>query len=166
MRRMAEKLAGATVHDRSLIPRVPGSYNWIYGEPCPVVIEHIEPSFRYGLEELEEMAEAWPAKASDGRNEGGAIPRNVLSDLAREGRRNAALVSVLGSQFDQGLDAEPICVVLLKANCLRCEWPSPRTRSVTYKPRSTMSSRPWPTFCALACPRPRRGPSMMSMARP
>jgi hypothetical protein len=77
---MAEKLAVDPVHDRSRILRVTGSYNWIYGEPCPVVIEHIEPNFRYGLEELQEMDEMLPAKSSDGRNEGGAIPRDVLSD--------------------------------------------------------------------------------------
>lgn len=107
MRWMAEKLAGDPVHDRSRILRVPGSYNWIYGEPCPVVIEHIEPNFRYGLEELEEMAKALPVKSSDGRNKGGVIPRDVLSDRVREGRRNAVLVSVPGSLRDRGLDASP-----------------------------------------------------------
>jgi hypothetical protein len=77
---MAEKLAVDPVHDRSRILRVPGSYNWIYGESCPVVIEHIEPNLRYGLEELQEMDEVLPAKSSDSRNEGGAILRDVLSD--------------------------------------------------------------------------------------
>jgi hypothetical protein len=44
-------------------------------------------------------------------------------DSASEYWTNAALVSVPSSLSDRGFDAETICVVLLKANCLRCEWP-------------------------------------------
>src|SRR5215212_3079151 len=52
MRRLAAGLRGDPVHDRTPILRVPATYNWKYGEPRPVVIEHYYPDRRYELEEL------------------------------------------------------------------------------------------------------------------
>jgi hypothetical protein len=66
MRRIAEGLGGDPVHDRSRILRVPGTHNWKSGEPRPVVMEHIDPDLRHGLEELEEMAQALPGSVDAG----------------------------------------------------------------------------------------------------
>jgi len=123
MRRIAEGLQGDPVHDRSRILRVPGTFNWKSGGLRPVVIEHYYPDLRYGLEELKEMAEALPRKASDGPDYGGTSPRDVLNGRIREGARNVTLASVAGSLRDRGLDAETICVVLLEVNRSRCEPP-------------------------------------------
>jgi hypothetical protein len=120
MRRLAAGLASDPVHDRSRILRVPGTCNWKYGEPRPVVIEHYYPDRRYALEELEAMVEALPRKASDDPDNGGTVPRDVLSGPIREGRRNVALASVAGSLRSRGLDAETICSVLLGVNQHRC----------------------------------------------
>ena len=116
MRRMATKLGGDPVHDRSRILRVPGTYNWKYGEPRPVVMERFDPDLRYELGELEEMVGSLP-----GHVDGGEVRRAVLSGPLREGERNVALTSVAGSLRNRGLDAETICYVLLEVNRLRCE---------------------------------------------
>jgi hypothetical protein len=100
--------------------RVPGTFNHKYCEPRPVRLEHCILGLRYGLEELMEMAEALPRKASDDLDKGGVVPRDVLSGPIREGGRNVALASVAGSLRDRGLDAQIICTVLLEANRLRC----------------------------------------------
>jgi hypothetical protein len=125
MRRIAEGLASDPVHDRSRILRVPGTRNWKYSEPRPVVIEHFDPDLRYGLEEVEEMAEALPGDAGvgDDVHHGGMVSRDVLRGPIREGGRNVALASVAGSLRRRGLDAETICVVLMEANRLRCQPP-------------------------------------------
>ena len=125
MRRLAAGLASDPVHDRSRILRVPGTYNWKYGEPRPVVMEHFDPDLRYGLEEVEEMAEALPGDAGvgDDVHHGGMVSRDVLRGPIREGGRNVALTSVAGSLRNRGLDAETICVVLMEVNRLRCEPP-------------------------------------------
>jgi Primase C terminal 1 (PriCT-1) len=123
MGRIAEGLGGDPVHDRSRILRVPGTFNRKCGKPRPVVIEHCYPDRRYGLEELWEMAEALPGKASDGPDYSGAVQWDVLNGRIREGRRNVTLASVAGSLRDRGLDAETICVVLLELNRRRCEPP-------------------------------------------
>jgi hypothetical protein len=125
MRRLAAGLASDPVHDRSRILRVPGTRNWKYGEPRPVVIEHFDPDLRYGLEEVEEMAEALPGDAGvgDDVHHGGMVSRDVFRGPIREGGRNVALASVAGSLRRRGLDAETICVVLMEVNRLRCEPP-------------------------------------------
>jgi hypothetical protein len=123
MRRIAEGLQGDPVHDHSRILRVPGTFNWKSGEPRPVVIEHYYPDRRYELEELEAMVEALPRKASDDPDNGGTVPRDVLSGPIREGQRNVALASVAGSLRSRGLDAEIICSILLELNQRRCQPP-------------------------------------------
>jgi hypothetical protein len=123
MRRIAEGLGGDPVHDRSRILRVPGTQNWKYGEPRPVVMEHYDTDLRYRLQELEEMAEALPGKASDDAYKGGVVPRDVLSGPIREGARNVALTSVAGSLRARGLDTQTISIVLLEVNRRRCEPP-------------------------------------------
>jgi Primase C terminal 1 (PriCT-1) len=130
MRRIAEGLGGDPVHDRSRILRVPGTFNWKYGEPHPVVIEHYYPDLRYGLEELKEMAEALPRKASADPDNGGTVSRDVLSGPIRDGQRNVTLASVAGSLRSRGLDAETICSVLLGVNQHRCEPPLAETEVV------------------------------------
>jgi hypothetical protein len=121
MRLVSKGLGGDPVHDRSRIMRVPGTFNHKYGEPLPVRLENDVPGLRYGLEELEAMAEALFGKASDDPHAGGTVPRDVLSGPIRDGRRNVTLASVAGSLRERGLDAETICVVLLEVNRLRCE---------------------------------------------
>jgi hypothetical protein len=125
MRRIAEGLGGDPVHDRSRILRVPGTYNWKYGEPRPVVMERFDADLRYGLEELEEMAQALPGVAGVGDDEHhvGTVSRDVLSGPIRDGQRNVTLASVAGSLRDRGLDAETISSVLLEVNQRRCEPP-------------------------------------------
>jgi hypothetical protein len=125
MRRLAAGLASDPVHDRSRILRVPGTYNWKYGEPRPVVMEHFDPDLRYGLEEVEEMAEALPGDAGvgDDVHHGGMVSRDVLGGPIREGGRNVALTSVAGSLRNRGLDADIICRVLLEVNRFKCEPP-------------------------------------------
>jgi hypothetical protein len=132
MRRIAEGLGGDPVHDRSRILRVPGTYNWKYGEPRPVVIEHSHPDLRYGLEELAEMAEALPGDVDFVVNApyGGTVSRDVLSGPIRDGQRNVTLASVAGSLRSRGLDAETICSVLLGVNQHRCEPPLAETEVV------------------------------------
>jgi hypothetical protein len=123
MRQVAKGLGGDPVHDRSRIMRVPGTQNFKFGEPRPVVMEHYNPDLRYGLEDLKEMAEALPRKANDDSDKGGAVQRDVLSGPIRKGQRNVALASVAGSLRNRGLEAETICRVLLEVNRLRCEPP-------------------------------------------
>jgi Primase C terminal 1 (PriCT-1) len=130
MRRIAESLQGDPVHDRSRILRVPGTFNWKYGEPRPVVIEHYHPDRRFGLEELEAMVETLPRKASDDPDNGGTVPRDVLSGPIREGQRNVALASVAGSLRIRGLDSETICSILLELNQRKCEPPLAKTEVV------------------------------------
>jgi hypothetical protein len=125
MRRLAAGLRSDPVHDRSRILRVPGTYNWKYGEPRPVVMERFDPDLRYGLEEVEKMAEALPGGAGvgDDVHHVGTVSRSVLSGPIRDGQRNVTLASVAGSLRDRGLDAETICIVLLEVNQRRCEPP-------------------------------------------
>jgi hypothetical protein len=120
MRRLASGLRSDPVHDRSRILRVPGTYNWKYGEPRPVGMEHFDPDLRYGLEQLEEMAEALPGDVVDDVDKADTVSLDVLGGPIREGRRNVALASVAGSLRNRGLDAETICAVLLEVNLLRC----------------------------------------------
>jgi hypothetical protein len=123
MRRLASRLRSDPVHDRSRILRVPGTYNWKYGEPRPIVMERFDPDLRYGLEEVEEMAEALPGDVVDDVDKADMVSRDVLGGPIREGGRNVALASVAGSLRNRGLDAETICVVLMEVNRLRCEPP-------------------------------------------
>jgi hypothetical protein len=130
MRRLAAGLRSDSVHDRSRILRVPGTYNWKYGEPRPVVMERFDPDLRYGLEEVEEMAEATPGDVVDDVDKADTVSRDVLGGPIREGGRNVALASVAGSLRDRGLDAETICIVLLEVNQRRCEPPLAETEVV------------------------------------
>jgi hypothetical protein len=123
MRRLAAGLRSDPVHDRSRILRVPGTYNWKYGEPRPVVMERFDPDLRYGLEELWEMADALPGDVFEDVDKVGTVSRDVLSGSIRDGQRNVTLASVAGSLRDRGLDAETICIVLLEVNQRRCEPP-------------------------------------------
>ena len=127
MRRLAIGLASDPVHDRSRILRVPGTHNWKSGEPRPVVMEHIDPDLRHGLEELEEMAQALPGGVDAGVGDDvdtiGTVSRDVLGGPIREGGRNVALTSVAGSLRNRGLDADIICRVLLEVNRFKCEPP-------------------------------------------
>jgi len=121
MRRLAAGLDGDPVHDRGRILRVPGTLNHKYGKPRPVELGLYEPSRRYELSELQEMAEALPSAIDDGdMSNDGKVPREVLGEPIREGGRNVALASVAGSLRDRGLDVETIGVVLLEVNRLRC----------------------------------------------
>ena len=121
MRRLAAGLGSDPVHDLSRIMRVPGTFNHKYGEPRPVVLEHLDPDLRYELDQLQEMAEALPGV--DAGNGGGKVSREVLCEPIREGKRNVALASVAGSLRDRGLDVETISVVLLEVNRARCSPP-------------------------------------------
>ena len=69
------------------------------------------------------MADTLPGKVGDDPHKGGTVPRGVLSDPIRDGRRNVTLASIAGSLRDRGLDAKTICVVLLEVNRVRCEPP-------------------------------------------
>jgi Primase C terminal 1 (PriCT-1) len=123
MRRLAAGLRSDPVHDRSRILRVPGTYNWKYGEPRPVVMERFDPDLRYGLEKLEEIAGALAGDVFDDVDKADTVSRDVLRGPIRYGRRNVTLASVAGSLRDRGLDAETICIVLLEVNQRRCEPP-------------------------------------------
>lgn len=123
MRRLAAGLASDPVHDRSRILRVPGTYNWKYGEPRPVVMERFDPDLRYGLEQLEEMVGALPGDVVDDVDKADMVSRDVLDAPIQEGQRNVALTSIGGSLRARGLDAETICAVLLEVNRRRCEPP-------------------------------------------
>jgi hypothetical protein len=124
MQRLAERLDGDPVHDRSRILRVPGTHNHKYGAPRLARIERCDPNLRYELDELETMAEGLP-RSIDGDDPGyaGEVRRDILSSPIRHGGRNVALASVAGSLRDRGLDAETMCLVLLEVNRLRCEPP-------------------------------------------
>jgi hypothetical protein len=87
MRRLAAGLRSDPVHDRSRILRVPGTYNWKYGEPRPVGMERVDPDLRYGLEELEGMAEALPGDVVDDVNKADMV--RGTSWAARYGRAGA-----------------------------------------------------------------------------
>ena len=64
-----------------------------------------DPDRRYGLAQLEEMAEALPRrKGGSGSSAGKAVPRDVLGVHVRDGKRNVALASV-GAAHD---GAEPL----------------------------------------------------------
>jgi Primase C terminal 1 (PriCT-1) len=123
MRRLAAGLRSDPVHDRSRILRVPGTYNWKYGEPRPVIMERFDPDLRYRLEKLEEIAGALAGDVFDDVDKADTVSRDVLRGPIRDGRRNVTLASVAGSLRDRGLDAETICIVLLEVNQRRCEPP-------------------------------------------
>jgi hypothetical protein len=120
MRRLAAAMGGDLVHDCSRVMRVPETFNHKYGEPRPVRLEHYVPGWRYGLEELEAMTEAFAPETGSHAEKDGKVPREVLGRPIREGGRNVALTSVAGSLRNRGLDAETICAVLLEVNRLRC----------------------------------------------
>ena len=134
MRRLGQGLGGDPVWDRARILRVPGTFNYKYEAPRPVEPERFEPRLRYDLEELEEMAKAFP---EEGAPEGvptsvpmsvpttgrSGVRRDALAAPVREGERNVTLASVAGSLRDRGLDEGNITVVLLEVNCLRCDPP-------------------------------------------
>jgi hypothetical protein len=120
MRRLAAVMGGDAVYDRSRVMRVPETFNHKYGEPRPVLLEHYVPGWRYGLEELEAMTEAFVLETGSHAEKEGKVPREVLGGPIREGGRNVALTSVAGSLRNRGLDAETICAVLLEVNRLRC----------------------------------------------
>lgn len=122
MRRLAAGLGSDPVHDRGRILRVPGTTNHKYREPRLVELEEFEPERRYGLDQLQEMAESLLG-GSDNMANVAKAPREVLSEPIREGKRNVALASVAGSLRDRGLDTETIGVVLLEVNRLRCRPP-------------------------------------------
>jgi hypothetical protein len=123
MRRLVAGLCSDPVHDRSRILRVPGTYNWKYGEPRPVVMERFDPDLRYRLEQLEEMAGALAGDVFEDVDKADTVSRDVLSGPIRDGQRNVTLASVAGSLRDRGLDAATICIVLLEVNQRRCEPP-------------------------------------------
>lgn len=130
MRWLGQGLGGDPVWDRARILRVPGTFNHKYEAPRPVELERFEPRLRYDLEELEEMAKAFP---EEGAPEGvptsvptagrSSVRRDALAAPIREGDRNVTLASVAGSLRDRGLDEGTIAVVLLEVNRLRCDPP-------------------------------------------
>lgn len=78
MRRIAVGLDSDPVHDRSRIMRVPGTFNYKYGEWHPVKLELYEPERRYEFDQLQEMAESLPDAPND--NGAGKTPRKVLAE--------------------------------------------------------------------------------------
>lgn len=126
MRYLAEGLGGDPVHDYSRILRMPGTFNHKYGEPRRAKLERCDSGMRYGLDELERMAEGLPREI-DGDDQGhaGKVRRDILAGPIREDGRNVAPTSVAGSLRDRGLDAETMRAVLLEVNRRRCEPPLP-----------------------------------------
>jgi hypothetical protein len=130
MRRLGQGLGGDPVWDRARILRVPGTFNHKYELPRPVELKRLEPRLRYDLEELEEMAKAFP---EEGAPEGvptsvptagrSSVRRDALAAPILTGERNVTLASVAGSLRDRGLDEGNIAVVLLEVNRLRCDPP-------------------------------------------
>jgi len=130
MRRLGQGLGGDPVWDRARILRVPSTFNHKYEASRPVEPEHFEPRLRYDLEELEEMAKAFP---EEGAPEGvptsvptagrSSVRRDALATPMLTGERNVTLASVAGSLRDRGLDEDNIAVVLLEVNRLRCDPP-------------------------------------------
>jgi hypothetical protein len=130
MRRLGQGLGGDPVWDRARILRVPSTFNHKYDASRPVEPECFEPRLRYDLEELEEMAEAFP---EEGAPEGlptsvptagrSSVRRAALAAPIREGERNVTLASVAGSLRDRGLDEGTIAAVLLEVDRLRCDPP-------------------------------------------
>ena len=126
MRRLGQGLGGDPVWDRARILRVPSTFNYKYGLSRPVEPERFEPCLRYDLDQLEEMAEAFPEEgAPEGVPTAGrsSVRRDALAAPIREGERNVTLASVAGSLRDRGLDEDNIAVVLLEVNRLRCNPP-------------------------------------------
>ena len=124
MRRLGRGLGGDPVWDRARILRAPGTFNHKYAVPRPVELERFEPRLRYDLDELEEMAEAFPDEdAPEGVPTAGrsSVRRDALAAPIREGERNVTLASVAGSLRDRGLDEGTIAVALLEVNRLRCD---------------------------------------------
>jgi predicted GNAT family acetyltransferase len=130
MGRLADGLGGDAVHDRSRILRIPGTFNHKFGESRSVFLKQCDPGLRYGLDQLQEMAEALPKKAENDAGGGGRVRREVLSGPIGKGERNMVLTSVAGSLRGRGLDAETMCVVLLEVNRLKCEPPLPESEVV------------------------------------
>jgi hypothetical protein len=130
MRRLGRGLGGDPVWERARILRAPGTFNHKYDAPRPVELERLEPRLRYDLNQLEEMAKAFP---EEGTPEGvpasvptvrrGSARRDALAAPIREGERNVTLASVAGSLRDRGLDEGTIVVALLEINRLRCDPP-------------------------------------------
>jgi hypothetical protein len=130
MRRLGQGLGGDPVWDRARILRVPSTFNYKYAASRPVEPERFEPRLRYDLEELEEMAKAFPEEgAPEGVPTAGrsSVRRDALAAPIREGERNVTLASVAGSLRDRGLDEGNIAVVLLEVNRLRCDPPLEET---------------------------------------
>jgi Primase C terminal 1 (PriCT-1) len=130
MRWLGQGLGGDPVWDRARILRVPSTFNYKYELPRPVELERLEPRLRYDLDELEEMAKAFP---EEGAPEGvptsvptagrSSVRRDALAAPIPTGERNVTLASVAGSLRDRGLDEGTIPVVLLEVNRLRCDPP-------------------------------------------
>jgi hypothetical protein len=133
MRRLGQGLGGDPVWDRARILRVPSTFNHKYEASRPVEPECFEPRLRYDLDQLEEMAKAFPEEgAPEGvptsvptsvPTAGRSVRRDALAAPIREGERNVTLASVAGSLRDRGLDEGTIAEVLLEVNCLRCDPP-------------------------------------------
>jgi hypothetical protein len=130
MRWLGQGLGGDPVWDRARILRVPSTFNHKYEASRPVEPECFEPRLRYDLEELEEMAKAFP---EEGAPEGvptsvptagrSSVRRDALATPMLTGERNVTLASVAGSLRDRGLDEGNIAVVLMEVNLLRCDPP-------------------------------------------
>jgi len=126
MRRLGQGLGGDPVWDRARILRVPGTFNHKYKAPRPVELERFEPRLLYYLDQLEEMAKAFPEEgAPEGVPTAGrsSVRRDAFAAPIREGERNVTLASVAGSLRDRGLDEGTIAVILLEVDRLRCDPP-------------------------------------------
>ena len=137
MRRLSQGLGGDPVWDRARILRVSGTFNHKYDAPRPVELERFEPGLRYDLEELEEMAKAFPEEGapevvptSGPTAERSSVRRDALAASIEEGERNVTLASVAGSLRDRGLDEGTIAVVLLEVDRLRCDPPLGATEAL------------------------------------
>jgi hypothetical protein len=137
MRRLGQGLGGDPVWDRARILRVPSTFNHKYEASRPVEPECFEPRLRYDLDQLEEMAKAFPEEgAPEGvptsvptsvPTAGRSVRRDALAAPILTGERNVTLASVAGSLRDRGLDEGNIGVVLLEVNRLQCNPPLEET---------------------------------------
>jgi hypothetical protein len=123
MRRLGQGIGGDPVWDRTRVLRVPGTFNHKYAdEPRLVELERWEPRLRYDLDQLEEMAKAFPEEGVPTAGRSG-VRCDALAVTIRDGERNVTLLSVAGSLRYRGLDEHTIGVVLLEVNRSRCEPP-------------------------------------------
>jgi hypothetical protein len=134
---LGQGLGGDPVWDRARILRVPSTFNHKYEASRPVEPECFEPRLRYDLDQLEEMAKAFPEEgAPEGvptsvptsvPTAGRSVRRDALAAPILTGERNVTLASVAGSLRDRGLDEGTIGVVLLEVNRLQCNPPLEET---------------------------------------